>query len=420
MGKPRLLALVGAGASIELGIPSVNAVDHELDKEASRFYALADGSGSNLFRLLRDRITAHRRLGIRDASKANFEDVLYAAVLSAATEPAGYYTSVLGAVVNRKVLVDVTTSNQTHVRSIDANELIGFASKMSDRIVDFFRHHCEDIPNRDVSKRSAMTSFFWALEDAFDVAYVTLNYDDLIWQLRSGPGLATGFTKDGTFDEAKLFDRRGWPCLVHLHGSVHFDMQVRNGNLHEVCWNDNPSASQNAHGRDSMMTDGMPFPMAGIVAGRGKTAQILKRPFRSYYSELDRLISSSNALLCLGYGFGDEHLNIALQTYRSHRRKVVVIDWANDDDAALQAITKVDGVQYTRWDGLYQTFAQGAEFIGTRSDDWITCGDFKSNAAFDRTNDDVPMAVWYGGMIEACKQAHRIVTELNSGSGRAP
>jgi hypothetical protein len=65
------------------------------------------------------------------------------------------------------------------------------------------------------------------------------------------------------------------------------------------------------------------------VASYGKTQQILRRPFRSYYSELDRLLSSADGLLCLRYGFADLHLNAALEGYRDARHRPVVMQGKN-------------------------------------------------------------------------------------------
>ena len=110
------------------------------------------------------------------------------------------------------------------------------------------------------------------------------------------------------------------------------------GNLHEIVWRQDllkaASLRRNAVGRSGVYTtEGTIFPQSVIVAGYGKTQQILRRPFRSYYSEVDRLVSGSDCLLCLKrYGFADDHLNAALNSYRDSRnRPVVIVDFAPDE-----------------------------------------------------------------------------------------
>jgi hypothetical protein len=52
-----------------------------------------------------------------------------------------------------------------------------------------------------------------------------------------------------------------------------------------------------------------------IIVGQGKSQQIQAFPFRTYYSELDRLVHQSDAVLFLGYGFNDSHINLAFKKY---------------------------------------------------------------------------------------------------------
>ncbi len=55
---------------------------------------------------------------------------------------------------------------------------------------------------------------------------------------------------------------------------------------------------------------------------------MLRRPFRAYYSELDCLVTESDALLCLGYGFADTHLNEAWKPIETHAAgRVAIVDY---------------------------------------------------------------------------------------------
>ena len=60
------------------------------------------------------------------------------------------------------------------------------------------------------------------------------------------------------------------------------------------------------------------------MAGYAKTVQLVRQPSRTYYSELDRLVTCCDAVLFAGYGFGDPDLNIAFENFRHRICKVVI------------------------------------------------------------------------------------------------
>jgi hypothetical protein len=257
---------------------------------------------------------------------------MYAVFLLSAAYPNGVFTSPLGALVDTKPFPDIRWSGKLR-RSVDENSWRELGSFLSDTIIDSFRDKCRQLEPAAKAKIDEVRSFFRALSRRFHLAVVTLNYDDIIY--RSLSGLTTGFGPDGVFSDELLLRRRHWPCILHLHGSVHFDMRIAGTDLHNVQWQEDLSAtfSQDSFGRSSIhSSEGTIFPQSVIVAGYGKTLQILRRPFRSYYSELDRLVNNSDAMLCLGCGFGDTHLNMAIEAYRDHRnRPVVLVDYADDN-----------------------------------------------------------------------------------------
>jgi SIR2-like domain len=125
-------------------------------------------------------------------------------------------------------------------------------------------------------------------------------------------------------------------CLLHLHGSVHFDMNLTAKGLHDIVWQDdlNKQFHQNSFGRDSVQTtEGNEFPTSSIIVGYGKTEQIQRAPFRTYYSDLVRLVHESDAVLFLGFSLIDSHVSQAFTDYRDGRdRPVVFIDYAKNCD----------------------------------------------------------------------------------------
>jgi hypothetical protein len=263
-----------------------------------------------------------------------------------------------------------------------------------------------------------MRSFFSCLAKEFEKAIITLNYDDIVYRVL--PGLETGFEKTtGRFVEERLFCRTAWPCILHLHGSVHFDMRLdmRPGitDLHEIHWQEDLSGTfqQNASGRGMFQSaEGHAFPASAIVAGNGKTMQILRRPFRTYYSELDRLVTDCDAALFLGYGFGDLHLNAAFDKFRnSRRRPVVIIDFAPDT-----AMTAADADRHAPYrTAITAMMALEAPQYTMRSLGQVphTVAELKKRNEFESSlNPDTPLSLWYNGMLSACDHAARVIRQL--------
>lgn len=83
--KKKLLITVGAGASVEFGMPSVLAVDKILDARAASLFPLAADPTSNLYAFVRDAIAAYYAKHPKPAmaKTVNFEEVLYQLNLAA-------------------------------------------------------------------------------------------------------------------------------------------------------------------------------------------------------------------------------------------------------------------------------------------------------------------------------------------------
>lgn len=191
-------------------------------------------------------------------------------------------------------------------------------------------------------------------------------------------------------------------------------MDLTDGDIHGIKWQDDLNAQfhQNSFGRSTLRTtEGNEFPTSSIIAGYGKTEQIQRLPFRTYYSELDRLVHSSDAVLFLGFSLLDAHVRQAFSDYRDRRnRPVVFIDYADDD-------TMLAGHDDHRDTGPAR--ALRVFRVGGRSTDWLghkfpgVVNDVKAAKTFERcVEQGRPLSIWYGGMLEACRNAHKIVSEL--------
>jgi hypothetical protein len=341
--KKKLLLVVGAGASVEFGIPSVAAVRGIISSAIQTRYPLLHAPATNLYEHIEETVSRYwtHFVPVHLRRPPYFEDLLYTIFALAAAFPAGAYTSALGALITATKLPDVSFFSR-QPQQVGPETLHDLGNASVDAMIENFRSTCVATQVSKAAEFARLQAFVAALQADFDIAVVTLNYDDVMY--RAFPGIETGFDPNtGKFDEGRILNRPSWSCMLHLHGSVHFDMPLPTpptGDLHEICWQANLGAKfqQNASGRSSRRyAEGVDFPTSVIVAGYGKTSQILRRPFRTYYSELDRLVSNCDAVLFAGYGFGDVHLNMAFETYRdSRRRPVAIIGYAADDTMTMR------------------------------------------------------------------------------------
>lgn len=407
--KRKLLVLAGAGASVDFGMPSVSAVGELLSRAASPYFSLSANPGANLYDFIKDELSAYWSRTSPLIPPVNYEDVLYVITILESYYPAGLYTGPLGAFMGIRQFPDVNYFDNRH-RRVDADIFRHLASELVDRILLEFRTRCKgSIPNI-----GDLRCFFSVLTAEFDVAVVTTNYDNLIYQALEP--IETGFDQAGMFDPGRVLGRSTWPCILHLHGSVHFDMDTVGNNLHAIKWQADLNAQfqPNSSSRSSnMASGGNKFPTSAIVVGGNKTDQILRLPFRTYYSEMDRLIHESDALLCCGFSFADNHIKDAFGSYRDGRdRPVVVVDCAANgqmlagssfgpSDTAAQRMINMSGIMPN------QMVALGYRIPGT-VDKLVAAKDFQRHSIKGKR-----LSIWYNGMLEACKNAAGVITELS-------
>lgn len=415
MAKKKLLLIVGAGASVEFGIPSVSEVGGIINSKVQETHPLAVVRDSNLYAYIADAIERYWTNAVPKPLFRNphFEDVLYAIFALAAAYPAGVHTSALGALIGVKWLPDILEFGRTP-KHVGRHELGFLADVAVDAIAQSFRERCIATEKDRAAEFATLSGFMGALRNEFDIAVVTLNYDNVMY--RAFPRIETGFDPTtGKFDQQRIFDRRDWPCMLHLHGSVHFDMPTppRGADMHEIYWQPDVAATaQNAHGRSSRANpEGAEFPTSVLVAGYGKTTQILRQPFRTYYSELHRLVSQCDATLFAGYGFGDTHLNIAFESFRDVRRRpAVILGFAPNGTMTLGGADPDNSVAIAVAHTLH-TNLRSMQWLGYSHPNVVD--DLRAAEEFEISSDPAtPLSVWYNGMLAACRHPDKFIRQL--------
>ncbi len=415
--KKKLMVIVGAGASVELGMPSLDKIDRLFSKWAKSSYSLAISNKKckTLYCYIRDEINHYYNYNAKEHfRKTNFEEVLYVMLQLSAILGDDNYNFPMNAFCGFRKLPKIKQFRLGN-KVVDGNDLKYLYYDLVDRLLKYFRERCSVCKKQHGKNFDAFDKFIKKLNRDFDVAFITLNYDNLITQVC--PDLFTGFDKStGVFNPSSVYERSDWGLIYHLHGSVHFDMPSdRSSNtFHVIKWNPDLESkfSSNALGRNAQRTsEGIDMPTSAIVVGYGKTSQIQRVPFRTYYSRIDQITSEADAFLFLGYGFNDFHLNNSLHSIRDGEPKkpVVVVDFAPDSQESMQ--TRNDN--WSR--NLCKTIHVGAGEMATKKYKFLPANiaELKLKGEFETSrNSEYPLSIWYGGFIQACKNYRKIKSEL--------
>jgi hypothetical protein len=191
-----------------------------------------------------------------------------------------------------------------------------------------------------------------SLADRYILKIHSLNYDDLIFH--TGLDYYTGF--EGA---AGMFSPRyPWPERVHslaqLHGSVRWG------------WNDSGELKAFSSAAEAMLhwksrahqqslMDGQALPTGPMLTGLRKADLILERPYGTYFHVFRHHLLTTRHWLIIGYGFGDPHVNRALQqawanwTQRGSLARAVVIDYMTSSSRNLKPLD----IEPTGWKKLH-------------------------------------------------------------------
>jgi hypothetical protein len=204
--------------------------------------------------------------------------VLYAFFGIAAAHPAGAYTAGLGALIEPKNLPAIRPFRGPP-RAVNPHDFSFFGAMAVDGLLEEFRGRCKLAAQAKTKEFECLQSFVAALQSRFEIAVVTVNYDNVLY--RALPGIETGFDhRTRRFNERRIFERKTWPCMLHLHGSVHFDMPVSNGpDMHEIVWQPDVNATfaQNAAGRGGQLQ----FTPEGAGFPTSRSSQVMAKPHKS-------------------------------------------------------------------------------------------------------------------------------------------
>ena len=407
--KKKILLITGAGASIDFGMPSVREIDTLFEKWLSGILEI-DGSNMTLYRYLQDRINDYYvscgNVGMK--KQTNFEEVLYTS-MQLSSISTKYKKNPLNAFFNLDTFPKI--KNFSTSKDIEGSDFSFMVQYVVDKLFEDFIGRCLKVQQNYKNEFKSLKGLFDKLNNEFEIAVVTLNYDNVI--LQTMPDLKTGFSPTGDFLPNEIIRSSDWHFCYHLHGSVHFDMKGDEIDMHRIKWNNdlNSTFMQNSSGRNSQLTnESVDVITSNIIAGYNKTNQIIRYPFSLYYSDMIRKVNEADGFIFMGYGFNDYHLNHAFweSLIRNRKRPVVVVDYADNNTNCFHL--RQDNWTYN----LHQTIPVNGYEVSLKG---MKCApimqDIKQRNLMEVSNNPVtPFALWYNGLSEICKHYDVLRKEL--------
>ncbi|MGB5822385.1 MAG: SIR2 family protein [Saonia sp.] len=404
----KLLVVLGAGASIDFGMPRVTDVDELFEKLASQHFPIIENRTSvndNLYNWVKSNFNKY------ELKNLNYEDMMFK------------IQSIASLSKNHKICfgndsdyvlpkVFPKIRSYYHYETIaNSNELIKMNAVLNHGLLTTIREKSKNLQTEKEVELKRIKQFFNYLSQDFEIGFVNLNHDNVL--LSAMPELKTGFDKDTGKFNSEIFYNNEWNFCYHIHGSIHFNMEDEN-----IMWKEdlNGKFGLGAPNRRSFDTEeGATHPMSTIITGKDKINQIYREPFRQYFLSLDKKIYESDTILFIGYGFNDSYLNELLRTHsldKSKRRNIVVIDYQEEALRSLSEGGSEWGVKLlsTAATPFYQ-MGNGSTNTDYRPD---KVDEYKRTRTFEFSDSyDNPLYVWYSGFLDACENKEKVKKALD-------
>ena len=401
--RHKLLILLGAGSSIPFEMPSVSEVDHLMKRWSSeRNSCQSEHSKADLFNVLWEvskRYYAANQYGIHP----NYERVLGEMTALASwlsPQPFGNPTiEAIGGITPFSALAWLHDSS---------DEFAGRKSILGQQefLIGKLANHLRELCKRDFSNLpdfSDYANFFLRLRERFDVGIYNLNYDTV--GRTAWPEAFNGFDEQGCFSPLAVTQRQEWGFIYHLHGSVHHcisDIVARPW----IVWKDNLEEQFTDCGvrLPDMAQDFRSIPLTTLISGGFKLDQILAEPYQTFYSTLVRHAHEADAIMIAGYGFGDLHVNRAIQNRfelsDSDERqypKVVVLEKSSRQRYRTGRLETHQFWSRQMKHTLKTSFHGGSKF---QSEDNKTVADLVEKGECEIDGND-RTAIWHGGVCSS-------------------
>lgn len=318
--KKRAIIILGAGASVEYGIPTTMNLTELIEKDICDDDWMKLNEFYTTYKFIKDELSAY----LTSPSSVHYENIYHCIHELLHLSP-----KVVGGTDRFRPLLRPFLQNNT---GIEKRTLRNLERKILGSIFSVISGLCEKPTNSLLPLREFLTS----ISEKFTTRIYSTNYDDLpIQAIGNHNYFNTGFTpfRDGLskFDSKNFWKNWDKNSLFHLHGSVHMSFIPESLNRYsktvehgELFWFDDRAGAKEL--ADAWITgnrrmDGSGVEISPIVTGLDKLSRIQQSPFCYYYAALAKDLIEADIIFVIGSGLGDIHINNWLHEARRQTEK---------------------------------------------------------------------------------------------------
>ncbi|MDA9537280.1 hypothetical protein ACM41_13965 [Bradyrhizobium sp. CCBAU 21362] len=380
--KERALVILGAGGSIEYGIPATIKFTDIIEAAVMSDPWVQSQGGGAAYQTIKRRLKRY----LHNPGTVHFEQIYHCA-----HELIYMQRPDTGAVDEfRPILVpflkDTSKTTNGALRS-----LVG---KITEVIYDEVVTRCAT----PACPLGPFEAFLSGLETTSIPRLYTTNYDS--FALKAKPTLYTGYDRKGAketvFDVDGLWSRWSDPSLFFLHGSIHMSYSHRPGAgpFADLVWFDDPTEARKSarfSGSGLRRMDGSEILRTPIVTGLDKLSRLQQRPLPYFYAALTRDVMEADVIYVVGAGLGDLHLNTLLAEARSRSRPapLLFVDWW---DGGFDPHADPDRKSIEMFHALRIHIGGSGVPPPTKAGDWLV-------------SSDKTAAIWSGGFQHFLREA---------------
>lgn len=326
--KPRITCILGAGATIPVGGPTVACLTQDVCQKLQRTRDLISGDWHDVPFL--------REIGSRlneflAPSESNFEDILHA-LETLDSYRSGWQPTTAPIFRPRPAAFlsprDLRWFDQFALQSAKEDLVRAVAERVEASVKQF----------RPDSEHLWFKSFWTKAFECAEWDLATLNYDDLFE--RMAVDFEDGYDRSAQYTPVPFNPQRIWSAsplrILHLHGSILFGYPKQaQTDLWEPAFNDlwkfrDPTVARKTwFNRSSNTSQANEEAIIGpIITGLRKPDKLTAQPYDEYQDVLCAAIRQSPRLLVIGYSCGDLYLNSILNrmpTLHKNGRRIVFV-----------------------------------------------------------------------------------------------
>lgn len=322
--RKRAVVLLGAGASVEYGVPSTTRLTELIEHAVVADRWMQHTRGDAAFATIKAGLQDY----LRNPGVVHFEHIYHCA-----HELIHTFAPTIGAFDEFRPLLCPFIDNRS---ALDEQALRALAG----RIVEIIFAEVSASCGKNPISLAPLANFIGALRNEYVTRVYTTNYDD--FPLQAVPDLYTGYdpatrTTPKRFEVDRFWDKEHVDSIFHLHGSVHMGFPYSaGGEIGELFWFDERTEAlkhKSFSGSAERRMDGSSVFRTAIITGLDKLSRLQQRPLSHFYSALARDMMFADVIYVIGSGLADLHLNTWLKEARSRdpMAPALFIDWYDGD-----------------------------------------------------------------------------------------